>query len=139
MSKGKAILVDVDGTVAIHDGRGPFDWSKLSEDSPNHAVIDVVNRIGLSDVLLIFITGRENRYGIETENWLKKHIVCPFILYCRTDNDFRKDEEIKKEIYEEKIKAKFEVIGVFDDRNRVVSMWREKLGLVCFQVAEGDF
>ena len=139
MDKKKAILIDVDGTVAIHNGRGPFDWSRISQDSPNNAVIDVVNRVGSTDVLLIFITGREDKYRIETEKWLKKYITCPFILYCRTNNDFRKDEEVKREIYQEKIETKFDIVCVFDDRNRVVSMWREKLGLVCFQVAEGDF
>ena len=96
MSREKAILVDVDGTVAIHKGRGPFDWSKLAQDSPNNAVIDVVNRVGSTNVKIIFITGRENKYRIETEKWLRKYISLPFILFCRTDNDFRKDEEIKK-------------------------------------------
>jgi hypothetical protein len=31
-----------------------------------------------------------------------------------------------------------QIKGVFDDRNQVVKMWREK-GLTCFQVAEGNF
>ena len=30
------------------------------------------------------------------------------------------------------------VLGVFEDRDRVVKMWRD-LGITCFQVAEGDF
>ena len=68
-----------------------------------------------------------------------QYIDVPFSLYCRTTDDFRKDEEVKKEIYEKNIEGKYHVIGVFDDRNRVVSMWREKLGLVCFQVSEGNF
>ncbi|WP_457852111.1 phosphatase domain-containing protein [Mycolicibacterium conceptionense] len=33
---------------------------------------------------------------------------------------------------------RYTVAGIFDDRNRVVDMWR-RLGLACFQVAEGDF
>jgi len=135
----KAILVDVDGTVALHNGRDPFDWEKLSEDLPNKPVVEVINIVGSTGVRLIFVTGREDKYRIETEKWLKKYITCPFILYCRTNNDFRKDEEIKREIYQEKIETKFDIVCVFDDRSRVVSMWREKLGLVCFQVAEGDF
>jgi hypothetical protein len=32
----------------------------------------------------------------------------------------------------------YEPIMVFDDRNQVVKMWRER-GIVCAQVAEGDF
>ncbi|WP_446680100.1 phosphatase domain-containing protein [Cellulomonas biazotea] len=36
------------------------------------------------------------------------------------------------------IEPHFDVIGVVDDRRSVVEMWRSR-GLVCFQVAEGDF
>ena len=139
MNKLKAVLIDVDGTVALHNGRDPFDWSKLSQDAPNKSVIEIVNRVGSTGIHLIFITGREDKYRTETENWLSKYIDSPFELYCRITNDFRKDEVVKKEIYEKYIMGNFSVIGVFDDRNRVVSMWREKLGLVCFQVSEGDF
>ena len=139
MTNDNAILIDVDGTVALHNGRDPFDWSKLSQDTPNKSVIEIVNRVGSTGIHLIFITGREEKYRTETENWLSKYIDIPFELYCRITNDFRKDEVVKKEIYEKYIMGNFSVIGVFDDRNRVVSMWREKLGLVCFQVSEGDF
>ena len=31
------------------------------------------------------------------------------------------------------------ILFVMDDRDQVVSMWRNELGLTCFQVAEGDF
>ena len=34
--------------------------------------------------------------------------------------------------------GKENVLCVFDDRNKLVDMWR-KNGLVCFQVADGDF
>jgi hydroxymethylpyrimidine pyrophosphatase-like HAD family hydrolase len=139
MTMDKAILVDVDGTVALHNGRDPFDWEKLSEDLPNKPVVEVINIVGSTGVRLIFVTGREDKYRIETEKWLMQYVDVPFSLYCRTTDDFRSDEEIKKEIYEKNIEGKYHVIGVFDDRNRVVSMWREKLGLVCFQVSEGNF
>ena len=33
----------------------------------------------------------------------------------------------------------WEPIMVFDDRNQVVDMWRNGLGLQCFQVADGNF
>jgi hypothetical protein len=34
--------------------------------------------------------------------------------------------------------GKENIVGVFDDRQKVVDMWR-KNGLTCFQVAEGNF
>lgn len=45
---------------------------------------------------------------------------------------------MKKEIYEKYIKGKYNVMGVFDDRDRVVEMWRS-IGLTCFQVDYGKF
>ena len=45
---------------------------------------------------------------------------------------------IKKEIYDTYIKDKYYIATVFDDRNKVVDMWRKE-GLLCCQVAEGDF
>ena len=50
----------------------------------------------------------------------------------------RPDEEFKSDLAD-----KFEEFGgkidiVFDDRNKVVDMWRAR-GTTCVQVAEGDF
>jgi hypothetical protein len=56
----------------------------------------------------------------------------------RPANDFRKDSLIKKEIYENDIKGKYNVIMVYDDRNQVVDVWRG-LGLKCAQVEPGEF
>jgi hypothetical protein len=56
----------------------------------------------------------------------------------RKSGDYRKDYEVKKEIYETYIKDKFNVLCVLDDRQSVVDMWRS-LGLTCLQVNYGDF
>jgi hypothetical protein len=56
----------------------------------------------------------------------------------RKTDDFRKDSIIKEEIYQNEIEGKYNVLCVLDDRNQVVEFWRAK-GLVCFQVAPGDF
>ena len=52
--------------------------------------------------------------------------------------DFRPDEEIKKEIYFNKIINNYNILFVLDDRAKVVKMWRE-LKLTCLQVDDGDF
>ena len=56
----------------------------------------------------------------------------------REEGDYRSDDIIKKEIYDEMILPYYNVIAVFDDRSKVVEMTR-KLGLHTFQVADGDF
>jgi hypothetical protein len=51
----------------------------------------------------------------------------------RGKDDKRSDDIIKSEIYEEHIKKNYEVIAVFDDRQRVVDMWRLKYNLPTYQ------
>ena len=53
-------------------------------------------------------------------------------------DDKRRDDIVKKELFDENIRGRFNVKFVIDDRNRVVDMWRQ-IGLTCFQVEEGDF
>ncbi len=56
----------------------------------------------------------------------------------RAAHDDRADAVIKREIYDKEIGPRFDVLCVLDDRDQVVRMWRG-LGLVCLQVAPGDF
>lgn len=53
-------------------------------------------------------------------------------------DDLRNDAIVKKELAERYILPMYNVRGVFDDRDRVVKMWRE-LGLTCYQCAYGSF
>ena len=56
----------------------------------------------------------------------------------RPTGDDRRDEAIKRKIYDREIAPRFDVLCVLDDRDQVVRTWRA-LGLVCLQVAPGDF
>ncbi len=55
----------------------------------------------------------------------------------RKTGDNRKDNIIKAELWRE-IQEKYNILAMFDDRNRVVDMAR-RLGYKVCQVAEGDF
>jgi len=52
--------------------------------------------------------------------------------------DFRPDNLIKAELFNEHIKGKYNVRHVYDDRQQVVDMWRS-LGIKVYQVEKGDF
>ena len=56
----------------------------------------------------------------------------------RSKGDHRSDTEVKKEIYDKYIKDKYNILCVFEDRDKVVKMWRDE-GLLCNQVYYGDF
>ena len=136
-----AIIVDIDGTVALMNGRSPYDWKCVGEDEPNIIVIDFISSYKAfhSDIYIIFVSGRSSECLDLTYDWLKKHIPISFLTcFMRQSGDTRKDAIIKKEIYEDKIKGKYNIKFVLDNRNSVVEMWRS-LGLTCLQVANGNF
>lgn len=56
----------------------------------------------------------------------------------RTAGDYRDDSIVKLELYHEMCDDGYDPYMVFDDRDRVVSMWRE-LGVRCMQVDYGNF
>lgn len=137
-----AIIVDIDGTIALHDGRSPFDYSKVLTDQPNGPVIDVVKDYSQKELVdaVIVVSGREGseQVRLDTITWLSRHHIPYAYLYMREEGDYRKDVEIKKEIYETFIKGEYNILFVLDDRDQTVKGWRD-LGLPCFQVAEGNF
>ena len=56
----------------------------------------------------------------------------------RKSGDNRADDILKKEeIYHEHIEGKFNILTVFDDRPRVIRMWK-KLGLMVCDVSRQD-
>lgn len=140
----KTWICDIDGTLALKGERGPFDWHRVSEDTPNKPVIEVVRALSRRS-LIVFVSGRTEQCRPLTLDWLHDH-VCEGLLHCfhgplfmRPDGDYRPDTVVKREIYETKIRDLYDVAGVIDDRTAVVRMWREELGLTCLQVAPGDF
>jgi predicted kinase len=137
----KAVLVDIDGTIALKGDRSPYDESRVHEDRYNEVVIQAaVAMAQANDATLILVSGRTEACREATVMWLAGHILMEDVkaLFMRPAGDGRKDSDIKYEIFNEKIRSNFNVLCVFDDRNQVVKMWRA-IGLPVFQVADGDF
>lgn len=137
--KADAILVDVDGTVALKGDRGRFDEARVLVDLPNPPVITAVRAMHAAGYRVVFMSGRSEGCREDTEKWLTEHVSVPFdALYMRSDGDYRKDAIVKKELFDRHVCDKYQILAVFDDRNQVVDMWRS-IGLTVFQVAEGNF
>lgn len=132
----RAIVCDIDGTLAHMGERSPYDWHRVGEDTLDQVIIDLLRHF--NDRVIILVSGRDESCRAETADWLAANKVPFQHLYMRQTGDNRKDVVIKKELHEAHIKGKFQVDFVLDDRNQVVKMWREQ-GLKCLQVAEGDF
>lgn len=132
-----AFLVDVDGTLAALNGRGPFEWKRVGEDKLIDSVAIMVRGLA-RDNAIILMSGRDESCRPETEAWLAKHGIPHWKLFMRPEGDQRKDAIVKLELFREKVAPYNHVLGVLDDRNQVVEMWRS-IGLMCAQVAPGDF
>ncbi len=133
----RAIICDLDGTLADTSWRNPYDASQCDKDPPNWAVCDVIEKFH-HDHKILFVSGREDQYRPQTITFLEKNVDEPYLLLMRKTGDMRRDVDIKQEIFDEHIRGKYCVKFVMDDRNSVVNFWR-KLGLTTFQVAPGDF
>ena len=136
----RAIICDLDGTLALLNGRNPYDASTCENDLINEPVATVVEIFSkLASYEIIFCSGRMDQYRQQTINFIEKHLdIASYKLFMRKTNDQRKDSIIKEEIYNEKIKGKYFIEFVLDDRNQVVDFWRS-IGLTTFQVNYGDF
>jgi predicted kinase len=132
-----AIIVDLDGTLAIIGDRSPYDVSRCDLDLPNLPVLNTVLKWQTSTTILV-LSGRTDNGREKTVTWLEKYGVNYQHLYMRKTGDLRKDSVIKQEMYENFIRNKYNINFILDDRQQVVDMWRS-LGLTVFQVAEGNF
>jgi predicted kinase len=134
-----AIIADIDGTLALNEsGRSYFDSTRVIEDSVNVPVADVVRDYKAKGVTILVLSGRKDDSKEDSETWLKCNNIPYDQILMRATEDSRSDDITKREIYENQIKGKYNVLFVLDDRQKVVNMWRE-LGLSCFQVNEGNF
>lgn len=134
----RAVIFDLDGTLALLNGRSPYDASTCENDTLNKSVLDSLLLYILSGDEIILMSGRDSKYREQTEAWLKKHFIVPNLLLMRVEGDNRKDAIIKEELFRAHVLPKYYVHLVFDDRDHVVRMWRD-LGLTVFQVADGNF
>lgn len=143
ISLPKAIIVDIDGTVALRNGREPYDWSRVGEDLPNEPVIWVIRSLWSYRILkgeplqIIFMSGRPEECRRQTELWLDVNFVMPHQLYMRPDGDFRLDWIVKNELFS-LVRDKYHILSTWDDRDQMVRYWRA-VKLQCFQVSDGNY
>ncbi|WP_041258307.1 phosphatase domain-containing protein [Fibrella aestuarina] len=137
------VLVDIDGTIASRTGRSPFDWKKVHLDTPRQPVINVVRALRASGHTVVFLSGRDSVARADTTAWIARYLGwqegTDYVLFMRAANDNRKDAIIKRELFEAHIQGHYYVDVVLDDRDQVVSLWRNDLGLTCLQVDYGNF
>lgn len=148
----KIVIVDLDGTLAINKHRfhlidkslgKKVDWNSYFEacdkDLPNKPVIESIRALKEQGYQVHIFSARGDIVKAKTIEWLETHSVPYDRLTMRKMDSFTPDEELKKSwLLHYYPDYKKDILCVFDDRDKVVKMWRS-LGLACFQVAEGNF
>jgi phosphoglycolate phosphatase-like HAD superfamily hydrolase len=143
------VIFDIDGTLADCEHRRHFvtgeekDWdsffSNCIEDEPVRPIVAVFDALQALGHTVIVVTGRdEERSGELTREWLRLNNIDPEAIFFRKAGDFRPDYEVKEEVLAQIRKEYGDPQLVFEDRKCVVDMWRRN-GIICCQVAEGDF
>ena len=141
-------VFDIDGTLANTEHRKhwvsskPKNWnawySAAYLDKPHVDIIDFMN-VGRDKGMRILIsTGRSEEYREDTNKWFRNYGIHYEKMYMRPTGDYRDDSVVKKEMLDQMRLDKYLPILVFDDRDRVVKMWREN-GIRCLQVQDGNF
>ena len=108
-------------------------------DTPIAHVCDIAKRFIKSGDHVAFFSARNESEREITEQQISKWIGDGHKgLFLRPNDSYEPDEVFKANLAD-----KFEELGgkidlVFDDRNKVVDMWRNR-GTTVVQVAEGDF
>ncbi len=92
---------------------------------------------------IIIFSGRSAGTQEATEQWLEKYDVYYDLIKMRPTDQLMKPDNVLKEEWLDELIQKYpqginKIMCVFDDRDKVVKMWRRR-GLNCFQVAEGNF
>jgi hypothetical protein len=141
-------IFDIDGTLAdcshrlhwIHP-RPAKDWRAFFADAINDKPI--LHIIELAQHLqhhapIVIVSGRSDECREDTLFWLERYEVPCRALYMRKAGDHRNDDILKSEMLDALLADGWKPIMAFDDRDRVVKMWRSR-GVPCAQVAEGNF
>ena len=124
--KPQAFIFDIDGTLAKMNGRrSPYEWDKVGEDTVNTPVEKVLRTIWGSGYKIIIFTGRDGCCADKTKDWLNKNDIHYDYFDIRPEGNNEKDSIIKERMFN-KIKDKYNIVGVFDDRPSVLKMWKNK-------------
>lgn len=144
----KTVIFDVDGTIADVEHRRHFvngnnDWDSFRKetvnDTPVQWVCDIAKRfIAQGDEVAFFSARNESERDItekQISDWIGDGHKGVFL---RPDGDFTPDDVFKSELADKFIDMGGKIDLIFDDRQKVVNMWRDK-GFTVVQVADGDF
>ena len=154
-------IFDLDGTLAlIEHRRHMLEWetrdkwrhfyAACDKDQPNAPVIATMERLRHAGADVWIFSGRSDEVRGKTVDWLCQNTTFMHsdfdsafgtqdVLTMRTEGDYTADDVLKQQWLDAMlVDDRQRLVAAFDDRDRVVAMWRAA-GVPCFQVAAGGF
>lgn len=132
------VVVDMDSTLCFNTTKRPWYGKGSTEgminDIPNNGVCDVVFTLQ-NNFPIILATGRDTSQEEVTKQWLLDHEINVSEFYFRTEGDYRKGVEVKREQIED-IMKKYNILAIFEDCEPIVQMYRD-MGLTVLQPNKG--
>ena len=136
--KPKCIVIDMDSTVCFNMSKRPWYGEGAAEgmvdDVPNTGVCDIIRQLQ-EQYLIVVATGRDTSQEEVTKQWLARQGINVDEYFFRTNGDYRKGVEIKKEEITA-ILAKYDIVAIFEDCEPIVQMYRD-MGLTVLQPNKG--
>jgi beta-phosphoglucomutase-like phosphatase (HAD superfamily) len=138
MGKPKAVIWDLDGTLADDRARAHFveveagrarDWKSyfdaIDEDPPIAASMEILHALRAQGVRIVFLTGRPEYTRPKTEAWLRANGLTEYDrLLMRPEREFRPAGQFKTDVVAE-LHEEFELVCAFEDRIDVADALRD--------------
>jgi len=135
--KRSCIVCDIDGTIALNtSGRSSYDMTRVSEDTPDKTIIDLLRNLK-EHYVIILCSGRSEDAREDTEKWLLDNGVSYSEIHFRQFKNREPDYIVKEKMWTD-IQKEYKIEFMLDDRDQVVKHARS-LGFKVLQVAEGNF
>ena len=123
----RAVIVDIDGTVAASPHREWFEYDQVHADVPIQPVMSLVCSLA-STHQIVFLTGRTEDSRTVTSAWLHKHFASDWgwELHMRADGDRTEHAEQKRIALRTLILPRLTPVLVFEDDPAAVQMYRSE-------------
>lgn len=136
--KPRAVIFDMDGTLASMTHRekfvqqSPKNWSMFHggmvlDRAIRETALEARKARARGDKVII-VTLRPDRFASHTKRWLKDNDIPFDEAYFRPEGNYERGDVVKRDIYEQHIADRFDVVMSYDDNPTMVEMWTELLG-----------
>ena len=130
------IICDIDGTLAdvsgirhyVTDDPNRRNFTKFHNAAsyvhPMPMVVELVQALYAQGFTIVILTSRRNRWYYQTFVWLRKWDIPFHFLGMRADDDDRRDDAVKRDLYEFVVKQGLTPVLAIDDNPIVIHLWR---------------